>query len=248
MTLRSKDKLPYRTILKTLIGTALFLMIDSPIGDGWFSGYGQEVAVVLVGFAFAFSYWRSSKRARQVMIIGIAVGLTGEYILSIVLGMYHYRFYNIPLWLIFGHSLIFASVFRLSHHPYILARQEVIKKWLLIFSIVYSFVWLYWANDWFGFFYSLVFFVILYYAKKSQLFFLIMFFIVAYLEQIGTATGTWYWPEIAFGKLEWLPSGNPPVGIAAFYFLFDAIVLFVYLNFLHPKVKERYKSLKQNLT
>jgi len=45
-----------------------------------------------------------------------------------------------------------------------------------------------------------------------------------------------------------LPSGNPPVGIAAFYFLFDAIVLFVYLNFLHPKVKQRYKKLKQNLT
>jgi hypothetical protein len=244
MRVRSKDKLPYPTILKTLIGTALFLIIDSPTGDSWFSGYGQEVAVILVGFAFAFSYWRSSKRARQVMIIGIAVGLTGEYILSIVLGMYHYRFYNIPLWLIFGHSLIFASVFRLSHHPYILYRQEIIKKWLLIFSVVYSFVWLYWANDWFGFFYSVVFFVILYYAKNSRLFFLIMFFIVAYLEQIGTATGTWYWPEIAFGKFEWLPSGNPPVGIAAFYFLFDAIVLFFYLNVLHPKVKEQYRRMK----
>jgi hypothetical protein len=32
MTLRSKDKIPYRTILKTLIGTALFLMIESFIG------------------------------------------------------------------------------------------------------------------------------------------------------------------------------------------------------------------------
>ena len=244
MTLRSKDEIPYRTILKTLLGTALFLTIDSPIGDGWFSGHGQAVAVVLVGFAFVFSYFRSSKRAREIMLIGIVVGLTGEYILSMVLGMYHYRFENIPLWLIFGHSLIFASVFRLSHHPYILARQLIIKKWLFLFSVVYSFVWLFWANDWFGFLYSMIFFVILFYAKKSQLFFLIMFFIVAYLEQIGTATGTWYWPEVAFGQFEWLPSGNPPVGIAAFYFAFDFVVLGFYLNVLHPKVRDRYNRLK----
>lgn len=243
MTLRSKDKLPYRTILKTLIGTALFLTIDSSIGDAWFSGHGQAVAVSLVGFAFIFSYWRSSKRAREIMLIGIVVGLTGEYILSMVLGMYHYRFHNIPLWLIFGHSLIFASVFRLSHHPYILARQVVIKKWLLAFSVVYSITWLLWANDWFGFLYSLIFFVIFFYAKKSQLFFLIMFFIVAYLEQIGTATGTWYWPEIAFNKFEWIPSGNPPVGIAAFYFLFDGIVMAFYMNVLHRNVKKRYENL-----
>ncbi len=243
MTLRSKNKLPYRTILKTLIGTALFLMIDSPIGDSWFNGHGQAVAVVLVGLAFAFSYWRSSRRAREIMLIGIVVGLTGEFILSMVLGMYHYRFHNIPLWLFFGHSLIFASVFRLSHHPYVLARQEVIKKWLLIFSVVYSFVWLWWANDVFGFLFSLLFFVILYKAKKSQLFFLIMFFIVAYLEQIGTATGTWYWPKIAFDKFAWLPSGNPPVGIAAFYFLFDGIVMTFYMNVWHPKVRDRYNHL-----
>jgi len=243
MTLRSKEKIPYRTILKTLIGTALFLMIDSPMGDGWFAGHGQAVAVVLVGLAFAFSYWRSSRRAREIMLIGIVVGLTGEFILSMVLGMYHYRFHNIPLWLFFGHSLIFASVFRLSHHPYILAHQEVIKKWLFVFSVVYSVGWLVWANDVFGFLYSVVFFVILFFAKKSQLFFLIMFAIVAYLEQIGTATGTWYWPEIAFSKLAWLPSGNPPVGIAAFYFLFDFMVMAFYLNVLHPKVRDRYKRL-----
>jgi len=156
------------------------------------------------------------------------------------LGMYHYRFHNIPLWLFFGHSLIFASVFRLTHHPYIITRQEVIKKWLFVFSVIYSVGWLVWANDVFGFLYSVVFFVILFFAKKSQLFFLIMFAIVAYLEQIGTAKGTWNWPEIAFSKFEWLPSGNPPVGIAAFYFLFDFMVMAFYLNVLHPKVRDRF--------
>ena len=244
MRVSRREKPPIGSMLKTLIGTALFLVLDSTIGDSWFAGHGQAVAVALVGFAFAFSYYKSSKRAKQIMLIGIAVGLFGEFMLSIVLGMYHYRFYNIPLWLFFGHSLIFASVFRLSHHPWILDHQGVIKKWLFLFSVVYSVVWLFWADDVFGFIYSLIFFLILYKAKKSQLFFLIMFFIVAYLEQIGTATGTWFWPEIAFDKFEWLPSGNPPVGIAAFYFLFDFIVMQFYLNILHRKVKERYDRLK----
>ena len=243
MSLSRREKAPIGNMLKTLIGTALFLVIDSSIGDGWFLGHGQAVAVVLVGIAFIYSYLRSPKRAREIMLIGIVVGLTGEFILSIVLGMYHYRFGNIPLWLFFGHSLIFASVFRLSHNPWILDHQGIIKKWLFVFSALYSIVWLFWANDVFGFFYSVIFFIILYFAKKSQLFFLIMFFIVAYLEQVGTATGTWYWPEIAFNKFEWMPSGNPPVGIAAFYFLFDFIVMSFYLNVLHPKVKERYDRL-----
>lgn len=71
-----------------------------------------------------------------------------------------------------------------------------------------------------------------------------MFVEVCYVELVGTATGCWYWPEMAFGLYPWLPSANPPSGIAVFYFLFDAAVLLIYLNILSPRVKQRYKNMK----
>jgi len=72
-----------------------------------------------------------------------------------------------------------------------------------------------------------------------------MFVVVCYIELIGTSTGCWYWPETAFGIFNWLPSGNPPSGIAVFYFLFDAIVFWVYLYLLHPTTRLRYQRLRK---
>jgi hypothetical protein len=150
---------------------------------------------------------------------------------------------NIPLWVAFGHGLIFAVVFKLSHNPTIRRHQQTIQPLLLLFAGSYALFWLLWANDWYGFICTLAFIFILLSVKKSRLFFLIMFLVICYVEQIGTATGCWYWPDVALGTLAWLPSGNPPSGIAVFYFLFDAAVFYVYLHVLHPRVKTRYQAI-----
>lgn len=223
-----------------LLGIPVFLTIDSPFGDSLFNNHGQDVATFLVFCAFIFAYFRSRRRARNILIIGMVIGLAGEYILSILLGMYHYRFNNIPLWLAFAHGLIFALVFKLSKKLWVRSNKELLQKTLIFFAISYSFFWLVIANDWFGFLCTILFLTILFYAKKSRLFFLIMFAVVCFIEQIGTATGCWYWPLNVFGLENSPPSGNPPSGIAVFYFLFDAIVLWIYLNILHPNLKKRY--------
>jgi len=223
------------------IGIPLFLMVDSPIGDRLLGGHGQSVAVILVMLAYIMAFRRRNRRIREIMLMGVIVGLGGEFILSKVLGMYHYRLDNIPMWLAFGHGLLFALVFRLTHEAWVREHRETLSRVLFSFAIIYSLFWLYVADDWFGFLSTVAFLVILSIARKSQLFFLIMFAVVCYLEQIGTATGCWYWPDTLFGLDGWLPSGNPPVGIAVFYFIFDAIVLWGYLNILHPRLKIRYK-------
>lgn len=243
-TVERKEKIPVSTILKVLIAPALLFVIDSPIGDKYLFNYGQTIAVVLATLGFIFYYNKSPKRIKKFMLIGTIVGFSGEYIFSILLGMYHYRFDNIPLWLFVGHSLIFVVVLKLIRNPYVSLYEIVITKWLFYFALVYSFICLFWKNDWFGFLSSIVFFIILFYAKKSRLFILIMFSIVVYLEEVGTLTGTWSWPKVAFGVFEWIPSGNPPVGIVIFYLLFTVTVLGIYLNVLHPKVRDRYNRLK----
>jgi len=143
--------------------------------------------------------------------------------------------------LVFGHGLIFAVVFKFSHSPHVKKNKDTIQSVLLVFAMLYGLFWLFWANDWFGFACTIAFIVILFNVKKSRLFFLIMFTIICYVEQVGTATGCWYWPDTVMSSLSWFPSGNPPSGIAVFYFLFDAIVFYVYLNIMHPNTKLRYK-------
>ncbi len=237
---RLAHKETIRSILFLIIGVPVFLLLDSKYGDA-LVGNGQWVATVLVFLAYIRAYRNGTKRVRNVLLIGIIVGLTGEFLFSKILGMYHYRFDNIPLWLAFAHGLIFAWTFKMSKKLCMQTYTKQVQYGLMIIAIAYSIFWLFWTNDVYGFIASVTFMLILYFTKKSRSFFLIMFVVVCYIELVGTSTGCWYWPEIAFDMFNWLPSGNPPSGIAVFYFLFDAIVFWVYLYLLHPATRLRYQ-------
>jgi len=233
-----KSKFHY--IFTLFIGVAIFLSIDSP----FFASYipsAQNITTILVLLVYITLYKRSSKRFRTIMLVGVGVGFAGEFFLSILLGMYHYRLDNIPLWVGFGHSLIFASVHKIIRIPYILKHKRSTLLVLLFIIVLYSITWLILKNDVFGFVTTLMFLLLLAIEKKSQMFFTVMFVIVAYIELVGTATGTWQWPNILMERFESIPSANPPSGIAFFYFLFDYIVLFIYLQ-LNPQVKKRYQK------
>lgn len=230
--------------IAVLLGIPIFLLIDSPYLEQYI-GPSQLLATFLVFVAFYKSYNYSSKRVKNIMILGVFVGFSGEILFSLVLEMYHYRLGNIPLWVGFGHSLIFTSVYEIIRNSFVKKHEKELKLFLALFAIIYSIVWLYIANDWFGFICTLLFLIILTIAKKSQLFFLVMFLIVCYIEQIGTATQCWYWPDTLMGQFESIPSGNPPSGISVFYFLFDFIILHTYLQ-IHPKVKDRFNKRKSS--
>ena len=233
-----KSKFHY--IFTLLLGVALFLSIDSPYFSTYFPS-SQNITTFLVLLVYITLYKRSSKRFRTIMLVGVGVGFAGEFFLSIVLGMYHYRLENIPLWVGFGHSLIFASVHKIIRIPYILKHHNRTLRTLITLIVIYATGWLFLKNDLFGFITTLMFLLLLAIEKKSQMFFTVMFIIVAYIELVGTATGTWQWPNILMGRFDSIPSANPPSGIAFFYFLFDYIVLFIYLQ-LNPKLKKRYQE------
>lgn len=235
-----KSKIYYLPTL--LLGIPLFLYIDSP----YFSHYiidSQHLATFLVGLVFFYLFIRSNKRTRSIMLIGIVVGLVGEFLFSKILGMYHYRLNNIPLWVGFGHSLIFASVHRIIRTSLFLKHKQKILRYSLVFIFFYALSWLVLADDIFGFIATIAFLTMLFIVKKSRLFFTIMFLIVCYIEVIGTSTITWWWPHTLMGSFDAITSANPPSGIALFYFLFDFVVLHIYLA-LNRDVKERYMRRK----
>lgn len=230
----------FRIVFATLIAIPVFLMLDSPLGDAWF-GQGQWVATGIVGVVFLFGLRHFNRRTRDIMLIGMVVGFCGEILFSLILGMYHYRLDNIPIWVIFGHGMIFAFAYRVIRKPSIRQYEIPIQLTLLIFTISFSLFWLITQNDWFGFLGTLLFVVILTQTKSSRTFFLFMYLVVLYIELVGTATQCWWWPPTFLG-IEYLPSSaNPPSGIAVFYFIFDIAVFWLYFHVFYPKKLHRYR-------
>jgi hypothetical protein len=230
-----------RIVVAALICIPLFLIIDSPFVDELMRGYSQWLANALVLIAFIIGYQRSSKRVRHILLIGIVVGMGGEILFSLVLGLYHYRLGNVPLWVALAHGLIFALVYRITHKPSFVHHSKNIQVGIVIFAVLYSVFWLIWQNDVYGFVCTVLFLAILSQAKRSRLFFLVMFVVVCYIEQVGTLVDCWWWPETISG-IDFLPaSGNPPTGISVFYFLFDWAVFMIYLHIFNRGIKVRYQ-------
>jgi hypothetical protein len=177
--------------------------------------------------------------------VGVPIALAGEVTLSIGLGMYTYRLENVPHYVPLGHAIVYASVYYITKEPWVRQHQAGIIKILYATMFFYSLLWLIFAHDVFGFACTLI---AMYLFKKfpdTKLFFLIMFFMVVYLELIGTHYGCWVWPPVWFNQFTWMPSANPPSGIGAAYFLFDASCLLAY-KILNPKRWMRVRSFQAN--
>jgi hypothetical protein len=180
------------------------------------------------------------------MLYGLLVALGGEVLFSLVLGMYTYRQENLPLYVPFGHSIIYAGVYYFVKEPFFRKHKIFISKYLYITMIIYSILWLFFANDIFGFLCLLVILGILRWKERTKYFFLVMFFTIVYLELLGTYFQCWYWPDIIFAKITFIPSANPPSGISVFYFGFDAGCLWLYKQF-NPLKWQRLKRFKKKL-
>ena len=206
--------------------------------------YNQWLTDILVLFTFLWIYKSSSKVIKKLMLYGIIIALGGEALFSLLLGMYHYRLDNLPLYVPLGHSIIYASVYYFIKEPLVQKHKKKIIKILYIGMILYSTAWLLLANDLFGFLCLLVILWIFKRRPHTKLFFLVMFFAIVYLELLGTYYQCWYWPSIWFDKITLVPSSNPPSAISVFYFGFDAGCLWLYKR-VNPKIWQRFKDFKK---
>ena len=193
--------------------------------------HGQLSTTVLALPVFTWVYLNVSKQVKQLMLFGIIVAALGEVVFSLLLGMYTYRLDNVPLYVPLGHSLVYACVYYIVKEPLVQKHQESIMKFLYIVMLLYSSAWLLFANDMFGFIATVVIVILFKKYYTTKLFFLIMYFMIVYLELLGTHYGAWIWPDVWFDKIAFITSANPPSGISAFYFGFDAGCLWFYKHY-----------------
>jgi hypothetical protein len=206
------------------IGLFIFMVFVLFFDSIYFSENLREVQNILNSLmiiGFFIMYFRTVKRVQELMMYAVIIGFLGEYLFSKYLGMYTYRLGNIPLYVPFGHAVLFARVFRFSKVSLVRKYHKSIEQIFGSIIILFASIYLLFFADVFGFVMTICVFLLLWKRPKDRLFFFTMYLLVAILEIGGTAFGCWKWPNIAFGMFKFLPSNNPPSGISLFYFLLD---------------------------
>jgi hypothetical protein len=213
------------------IGLFIFMVFVLFFDSVYFSENVKEVQNILNFLMIIGSfimYFRTVKRVQELMIFAVIIGFLGEYLFSKYLGMYTYRLGNIPLYVPFGHAVLFARVFRFSKVSLVRKYHKNIEQFFGSIIIFFASMYLLFFADVFGFVMTICVFLLLWKRPKDRMFFFTMYLLVAILEIGGTAFGCWKWPNIAFGRFEFLPSNNPPSGISLFYFLLDIGCFVIY--------------------
>ncbi len=222
-------KLKYAHIyLPVIVLSWLGLYIDSSFVAARFPA-SQWVTDLLVFGCFLWTIRSVSKVVRKMMFYGLIVAAVGEVFFSLILGMYTYRLENVPLYIPFGHTMLYASIYYMVREPIVKQHSQRIFNFLYPALFFYALAWLLLAHDLFGFCCTLAtLWLVKHGFNNNNLFFLLMFCLVINVELVGTTLHCWQWPPILFGILEWMPSANPPSGIVTFYFIIDIGCLWLY--------------------
>ena len=187
----------------------------------------QQYALGLLTFAFVFVATRFSPptERRQVWLM-VAIATCVELFLSLVWGLYQYRWGNVPLFVPPGHGLLYLFALRATRTPLMLDRGRSVKHVALACATLWAVGGLTVAPlflgrvDVFGALFLPIFVVLM--RRPRALVYAASFFIAVELELVGTGLGNWAWATAA--PVIDLPAGNPPSVIAGGYCLLDAVV------------------------
>lgn len=206
--------------------------------------HAQFYANALMLFVFFITFFKVPKRVKEQMINAVLIGFFGEYLFSVVLGMYTYKLENVPHYIPFGHAFVYIAVLYFSKAASIKVRKKQIETFLIIAIIIYATLFLVLKNDVFGFVMTVATLFILRNKSKERLFYLTMYASVVVLELVGTYYKCWFWPSTAWNVVPFLPSANPPSGISLFYFLLDLGTLWLYKQ-RHREAWQRMKGIRK---
>lgn len=232
----------FKTIGLLLIFIAIGLYFDSRFFIGYFE-HSQWIANGIMVVVLAYLYVTATARVKEQILYAVIIGIVGEYLFCIGLGMYSYRLQNVPHYVPLGHAIVFLGVYYFSRQSKVRGNRKQIELFLSIIIAVFAISFLLFKKDVFGFALTILVFYFLRKYPNERLFYLAMYFVVACLELIGTTYECWWWPSTWFGKIDIIPSGNPPAGISFFYFGLDRGTMSIYKR-RHTQAWKRLKRLR----
>ncbi|MBL7479320.1 hypothetical protein [Legionella bononiensis] len=213
-------------ILFVIIGTPVAFYLDGVAFNNLFP-YGQWMVNFCIISTFFWFYRVANKQLQSLMLLMILISSSGEIIASLMLKFYVYRLDNIPLYVPFGHALVFATSYYIYQQTFLQKYAPDMERLLFIVTLLISVLSFIILQDTLGVICFVIFCLL---RKNNKLFYSCMFFMVLYLELLGTHMHTWTW----YGKLnihpDWVNCANPPSAIGGLYMILDALVTLCYFQ------------------
>jgi hypothetical protein len=214
--------LPPWTGLTMMAWLTLVLWLDRAGGGG---GPGQQRLLgLLTWLLLALALSRVSAMVRAQTLVVVAFATLVEYVFSPTLGVYTYRFDNVPAFVPPGHGLVYLSALAVGHAAVLDRHRRTVLAAVLLVGGAWAGHGL-WVADrpdvlgafWFG---CLALFLVL---GPSRAVYVGAFVAVGWLEVVGTRLGTWVWST--HDPTGAVTIGNPPSGAAGGYGWFDLVGL-----------------------
>jgi len=199
---------------------ALFFTLFTVIALGIDSVYftknyfdGRQITNLLAIAYFFFLFCASGTTLRQLMFVMVFLSYIGELIFCKALGMYHYRTEAIPLYVPFGHAIVYASGYIFSQTKWASDNSKTLGKFFAAgFIVLFLGVGIF-LGDWFSMLFGTLFFVLLRRKRWQNLYYFIALCVI-FIELVGTFYKCWTWVPKTFGII---PAANPPMGAVFFY-------------------------------
>jgi hypothetical protein len=184
----------------------------------------QQNALGICAFIILFLWTRLSPptERRQVWIM-VGVATCVEIWSSLVWGIYRYRFGNVPLFVPWGHGLVYLFALRAARTPLMLQHSKLVCRaayicaagWA-VFGLTAEPLILH-RLDVTGAMFLPIF--VWFMQKPSAPIYAAAFFVTSYLELWGTHLGNWAWQ--VYAPVSHMATGNPPSVISAGYCVMD---------------------------
>jgi hypothetical protein len=211
---------PSGAIVAAVIGwITLVLLIDA---HG--SRLTQRCLGVATWLVLSAIVWRESPLVRAQTAVVVVFATLVEYTCSPILGVYLYRFHNVPAYVPPGHGLVYLAALAIGRTAYLRARERLWMAAAIVGVGGYAAYGVFVSDrlDVLGAFWYVCLVAFLVWGPSRGLY-VGAAVVVTYLEVVGTSLGTWEWqPHDPTGLVA---IGNPPSGAAGGYGWFDLAAL-----------------------
>ncbi len=186
----------------------------------------QAALGLLTWAALLAALRRCSPIVRAQALVVVAFATVVEYTCSPGLGVYLYRFDNVPAYVPPGHGLVYLSAFALGHSPLVRRRLRTVGALVMVPLGLWAAYGLLLADrpDALGAAWFVCLLGFLRWGPSPEVY-VGAGVVVTWLELAGTHLGTWAWQRE--DPIGWLSIGNPPTGAAGGYGWFDLVALLV---------------------
>jgi hypothetical protein len=214
------DPWPPLVIAGAVLAWITFVLVLDSDGSRWLQrGLGLATWCVLAAVLS-----RESPLVRMQTAVVVAFASAVEFTFSPLLGVYLYRFSNVPMYVPPGHGLVYLAALAIGRTVFVSARTRLCMRVTLVLLGTYAAFGLFVSSrpDVLGAFWFLCLAGFMRWGPSPGLY-VGACAAVTYLELVGTRLGTWAWQEHDPTGL--VSIGNPPSGAAGGYGWFDLAAL-----------------------